>query len=186
MARRHRGLNLQLEWTLIANLKDNSHEWKRCCLYPSKSYCNATDPSVQLVTKGVLHGIICMFTVSNAASSWSIQIYGVFHFLISCWPKWVTHCISLSSNPVLCTRLVLRSMCSHATLMVQALESFSPSLAFSADGHIYHSVGPVSLFTTMQTVCTLLRLRSLFWPIFEQRLSVSLCLLIGTPEKSAY
>lgn len=117
---RHWRLNLQPGWTLIANLEgDNSREGMWCCLCTSKSYCNATEPSIQATTKGMPCGIFCIllfpkpsiFMVNTALRSFSLPFYtftktsNILHF-------------SLKLSGILyliCPHI----FCSHSTLIVQ-------------------------------------------------------------------
>lgn len=62
----------------------------------------------------------------NPASSWSTQLYEVFHFLYTHLPKQVTYCISFSNYPVFCTLFALVSfvhipplLYKHATSLVK-------------------------------------------------------------------
>lgn len=48
---------------------------------------------------------------------------------------------------LICPHICMFTFHPYHTSTVQALESFSPLLIFSADVHIYHSVDLVSIFT---------------------------------------
>ena len=117
---------------------------------PPRSYCNATEPSMWPRTKGMSWSIICISLFpENSVFLVNTNLWS-FSLLFTHWPKQITHYISLSDYVVLCTWFALISLCSHSTVIVQAL--CKPWKAFLHYSHFQQ----MFIFTTLLTLLAFL------------------------------
>jgi len=152
MDRRHWRLKLQPGGTLIANLEwDNSHGGMWCCLCTPKILlqCHRAFNVTKNQGDVMKHHLYIIVSRKQCLPGQ----YEFMKFFTSFYTLTKTNntlhfslrlCCALY---LICPYISMFTLHCYRTSTVQALESFSPLLPFSADVHIYHSVDLVSIFT---------------------------------------